>query len=111
MFYPKYTSLCKEKGLTPSGGAVAAGFSKGTVSTWKKKFDEGIDVRPEKDVLEKICTFFECTESWLLDIESAPVETNERTFSPTLETIIKEYGDDTEALKQALEYLRFIRRQ
>lgn len=72
MFYTKYIELCRKFHMTPSYAATKAGFSKGTVSVWRKKYDSGIDVRPEKDVLEKICAFFGCSESWLLDIEEAP---------------------------------------
>ena len=69
MFYERYISLCEEKRVSPSAAATQAGFNKGTVSSWKKKHAEGVDVRPERDVIEKICNFFGCSESWLLGIE------------------------------------------
>lgn len=70
MFYERYLSLCKKKRLSPSAAATQAGFNRGTVSVWKKKFESGFDVRPEKDVIEKICSFFGCSEMWLLGIEA-----------------------------------------
>ena len=69
MFYERYLQLCDSKGLKPSAAAERAGFNRGTVSVWKKKYKENIDVRPEQDVSEKICLFFNCSESWLLGIE------------------------------------------
>ena len=69
MFYERYLTLCEKKRITPSAAATQAGFNKGTVSVWKKKYADGIDVRPEREVIEKICNFFGCSESWLLDID------------------------------------------
>jgi transcriptional regulator with XRE-family HTH domain len=78
MFYERYLELCEGKRITPSAAATQAGFNKGTVSVWKKRYAEGIDVRPEKNVIEKICSFFSCSETWLLGIE-------EQQKKPTLE--------------------------
>ena len=69
MFYERYLHLCDRSGLTPSAAAIKAGFNKGTVSVWKKKYTSGIDVRPDKDVIDKICSLFNCSESWLLGID------------------------------------------
>ena len=69
MFYERFLTLCEEKRIKPSAAATQAGFNKGTVSVWKKRYLEGVDVRPEKDVIEKICQFFNCSEPWLLGIE------------------------------------------
>ena len=69
MFYERFLTLCEEKRIKPSAAATQAGFNKGTVSVWKKRYLEGADVRPEKDVIEKICQFFNCSEPWLLGIE------------------------------------------
>lgn len=69
MFYERYITLCQNKRLSPSAAATQAGFNRGTVSVWKKKFENGQDVRPEPDVINKICDFFGCSEMWLLGIE------------------------------------------
>ena len=55
MFYERYLSLCEKLSLSPSAAATKAGFNRGTVSVWKKKDEAGSDVRPEKEVIEKIC--------------------------------------------------------
>lgn len=70
MFYERYLALCTKKRISPSAAATQAGFNRGTVSVWKKKYECGQDVRPEKDVIEKICLFFGCSEMWLLGIEA-----------------------------------------
>ena len=85
MFYERFLTLCERNKVAPSTAATQAGFNKGTVSAWKKKYAEGLDVRPERDVVEKICTFFNCSESWLLGIEEqekkpAPDEGSERDY-------------------------------
>ena len=89
MFYERFLTLCKEKKVSPSGAATQAGFNKGTVSVWKKKYTEGYDVRPDKDVIEKICKFFNCSESWLLGIEEhektpIPGDGNERNYEDSV---------------------------
>ena len=46
-FYDRFQELCNEKGVSPSGVAIAAGINKGSVSYWKKKYNEGIDAKPD----------------------------------------------------------------
>lgn len=70
MFYERYLEMCQKKRLSPSAAAELAGFNRGTVSSWKKKYEAGSDVSPETDVIEKICAFFGCDEAWLRGIES-----------------------------------------
>ena len=69
MFYERYVFLCEGRGLTPSAGATKAGFNRGTVSVWKKKYEAKQDVVPEQNIIDKICAFFGCSESWLRGIE------------------------------------------
>ena len=99
MFYERFLELCKEKGLSPSAAATQAGFNRGTVSVWKKKFEAGVDVRPERAVIEKICSFFGCSESWLLGIEG-----NEKKPTPENGSE-RDYGDSVlmDAFKRADE--------
>lgn len=81
MFYERYLQLCEKNRLAPSAAADRAGFNRGTVSVWKKKYENGTDVRPEPDVIAKICVLFNCTESWLLGIdgqEKTPTPEGER---------------------------------
>ena len=89
MFYERYIALCKKSRLSPSAAATQAGFNRGTVSVWKKKYEAGADVRPEKDVIEKICSFFGCTEMWLLGIDEqqkkpAPDDGSERNYGDSV---------------------------
>lgn len=77
MFYERYLALCTKKRISPSAAAEQAGFNKGTVSVWKKNYDAGIDIRPRKEVVDKICGFFNCSEAWLLGIEE-----NKKTPTP-----------------------------
>ncbi len=81
MFYERYVSLCAREKLSPSTAAVKAGFNKGTVSVWKKKYEAGQDVVPDQEVIDKICAFFGCSESWLRGIEKAPTPEGERSVS------------------------------
>ena len=81
MFYERYVSLCTREQLSPSAAAGKAGFNKGTVSVWKKKYESGQDVVPEQEVIDKICAFFCCSESWLRGIEKAPTPEGERNIS------------------------------
>ena len=81
MFYERYVSLCTREQLSPSAAAGKAGFNKGTVSVWKKKYEAGQDVVPEQEVIDKICAFFGCSESWLRGIEKAPTPDGERNIS------------------------------
>lgn len=99
MFYERYLSLCTSKRLSPSAAATKAGFNRGTVSVWKKKYESGIDVRPERDVIDKICVFFGCSEMWLLGIEA-------KKETPTPENGSERAYEDielTEAFKRADE--------
>lgn len=85
MFYERFLALCEQKGISPSAAATQAGFNRGTVSVWKKKYTAGVDVRPDKDVLDKICKFFNCTETWLLGIDEqekkpTPISGGEHTY-------------------------------
>ena len=78
MFYERYVFLCEGRGLTPSAGATKAGFNRGTVSVWKKKYEAKQDVVPEQNIIDKICAFFGCSEAWLRGIEKAPTQDGER---------------------------------
>ncbi len=99
MFYERYLALCKNKRISPSAAATQAGFNRGTVSSWKKKYEVGADVRPEKDVIEKICAFFGCSEMFLLGID-------EQQKKPTPDNgSERNYGDSVlmDAFKRADE--------
>ena len=104
MFYERYVLLCEGKGLTPSAGATKAGFNRGTVSVWKKKYEAKQDVVPEQTIIDKICAFFGCSESWLRGIEKAPAPEGEReiTLDSFTYAMQNEYKNLTDADKQIL---------
>lgn len=99
MFYERYVQLCEANGMTPSAAATQAGFNKGTVSVWKKRYIAGKDVNPAKDIVEKICSCFDCSASWLLGVDGdekkpAPNTRSERNY---MDSVL------TDAFKQADE--------
>ena len=69
MFYDVYMQLCKNKNLSPSADAIQSGINKGTVSVWKKKWEKGIDVDPDKTTIDKLCSFFDVQETDLRGLE------------------------------------------
>lgn len=83
MFYERFLRLCENKGISPSAAAVKAGFNKGTVSVWKKKYETGIDVSPDQETIHKICTFFNCSEQLVRGIEQeeAPTKSDWRRIT------------------------------
>ncbi|MEA4955742.1 MAG: helix-turn-helix transcriptional regulator [Pseudoflavonifractor sp.] len=91
MFYERYLKLCAEKGISPSSAAINAGFNKGTVSVWKKKYESGTDVVPEQDVINKICAYFKCSEQWVRGIRQKETPT---PVSESGRNIIKIAGRD-----------------
>ena len=99
MFYERYLELCAKKGLSPSAAATQAGFNKGTVSVWKKKYESGQDACPETAVITKICEFFGCSASWLLDMDGQEKKPTPENGSE------RSYGDLdlTDAFRQADE--------
>ena len=90
MFYKRYLQLCDEAKLTPSAAATKAGFNRGTVSVWKKKYEAGVDVTPDRDVINKICAFFGCTESWIRGITTQ----KEKAAIDVVDDDLQEYLDE-----------------
>lgn len=112
MFYERYVSLCTREKISPSTAAVKAGFNKGTVSVWKKKYEAGQDVVPEQEIIDKICAFFGCSESWLRGIEKAPTQEGEREISDD-DIMFALWGDSDDVDKDDLDdvkrYAAFVR--
>lgn len=112
MFYERYVSLCTREKISPSTAAVKAGFNKGTVSVWKKKYEAGQDVVPEQEIIDKICAFFGCSESWLRGIEKAPPQEGERKVSDD-DIMFALWGDSDDVDKDDLDdvkrYAAFVR--
>lgn len=108
MFYERYVKLCMSRKIAPSTAATKAGFNRGTVSVWKKKYDAGLDVVPEQEIINKICDYFGCTEQWLRGIdagkEKAPTDEGEReiTMDDFTYAMHNESGDLTDDDKEWL---------
>ena len=58
MFYAVFKELCDARGISPTRASEEIGFSRGSVSYWKKKFVEGVDAKPDSYTAEKIADFF-----------------------------------------------------
>ena len=63
VFYNKFASLCQEKGVSVSRGALEAGISKSLVSKWKTNQTE----IPSSEVLTKLSNYFHIPISELLE--------------------------------------------
>lgn len=84
MFYDRFVFLCERKGIKPTRVAVDTGFNKGSVSSWKKNWEKGIDVRPTPDILSKIAKYFNVSTDYLLgedDGRAAPVSDEDIMFA------------------------------
>jgi hypothetical protein len=111
MFYERFLTLCKENMIAPSTAATEAGFNRGTVSVWKKKYEDGMDVQPENAIIKKICRYFHCSEAWLLGIEEeqqkkpTPENRSERNYNDLelIEAVMHATEDQKEAIRLFLK--------
>lgn len=74
MFYDRFKQLCNNKGVTPSRASAEIGFSKGSVSYWKKKYQEGVDAKPDSYTAAKMADYFEVSVDYLLERTDDPVD-------------------------------------
>lgn len=102
MFYERYLQLCEEAKIAPSAAATKAGFNRGTVSVWKKKYEVGLDVTPDQDIVDKICNFFGCTESWIRGISEQKEKPTPVSESGPARNIIKIAGRDGSFVEREL---------
>lgn len=86
MFYDKYLSLCKAKGVSPSRAAEDAGFAKSLVTKWRTN---KIEI-PSADILNKVSSYFHVPVSELLGEYE---ETKKDPSEPQLTGIDKELYD------------------
>ena len=70
MFYDKYAQICKQRGISNSAAAVAAGLSKSLVTKWKTNKVE----TPSPEVLEKLSAYFGIPISELLGEEEVCIK-------------------------------------
>lgn len=74
MFYDIFKQLCEEKGITPTKASTEIGFSKGSVSYWKKRYTEGNDAKPDSYTAAKIADYFGVSVDYLLGRTDDPVD-------------------------------------
>lgn len=75
-FSERFTYLCKEKGLSPSAAGNIMGFSRNTVSLWRKE-----KTNPNEKSLKRISEFFDVSADYLLgksNIRNAEKEYSEK---------------------------------
>lgn len=82
MFFDKFLNLCKQKGVSPSGAAIAMGINKATVSNWKKKCEQGEDIKPSTEILDKISNYFDISIDYLIsDAERSSITDDDIKFA------------------------------
>lgn len=74
MFYDIFKQLCEDKGITPTKASVEIGFSKGSASYWKKRYNEGNDAKPDSYTAAKIADYFGVSVDYLLGRTDDPVD-------------------------------------
>lgn len=74
MFYERFKKLCKDKGMTPTKASQEIGFSKGSVSYWKKQNQAGKDAKPDSYTTTKIADFFGVSVDYLLGRTDDPID-------------------------------------
>lgn len=84
MFFERYETLCKNKGITVSKAADVMGINRASVTQWKNS----PDIVPSGAILLKIANYFEVSSDYLLGISDRDFKTN----SPKNQNIIRIAG-------------------
>ena len=102
MFWEKFETLCKSKGLKPQQLRGVLEVSSGTISNWKTK-----NIIPSKRILDKIADHFKVTVEYLISDENTSPIPNEFPVSEEEKLIITKYrtaGEETRtAVKKILD--------
>lgn len=111
MFFDVYEKLCKERGLTPTGASAAIGFSKGSVSYWRKKYKEGVDAGPDTKTAALIADFFGVSVDYLFGRTDDPgISSKDPSNDPATDVLddvdIAFYGDYKELDEDDKETVR-----
>ena len=108
MFYERYISLCDNKKVAPSKVAIECGFNKGSVSVWKKKYQEGEDVKPSSEILIKLADYFDVSTDFLLGKNNSILEEqkNPATDSDEMLMFALYGGDNADITPSMLEDVR-----
>ena len=57
MFWERLVELCTKRGIKPSRLATELGFSKGSISYWKRNYQAGRDSKPAPDLANEIADY------------------------------------------------------
>lgn len=82
MFYDKYVSLCRQKGISLSRAAIDAGISKSLISKWKNNQTQV----PSPEILQKLSIYF-CVPISDLLCEEKPLATEDEELDEYLEML------------------------
>ena len=74
MFFDIFKRLCDDRGISPTKASEEIGFSKGSVSYWKKQFLAGVDTKPDSYTATKIADYFGVSVDYLLGRTDDPVD-------------------------------------
>lgn len=87
MFYDKFVSLCKEKGVAPTRAALDIGLSKSAPIKWRTT-----GATPNGETLNKIAEYFSVSASVLFGEETkkAPTPKGEREMDDLTNEILNE---------------------
>nr|DAU13635.1 MAG TPA: hypothetical protein [Bacteriophage sp.] len=87
MFYDKFVSLCKEKGVAPTRAALDIGLSKSAPIKWRTT-----GATPNGETLNKIAEYFSVSVSVLFGEETkkAPTPKGEREMDDLTNEILNE---------------------
>lgn len=66
MFFEVYTALCQSRGISPTKASQEMGFSKGSVSYWRKNYNRGKDAKPDIHTAQKMADYFGVSVDFLL---------------------------------------------
>ncbi len=108
MFYARFLALCKEKGVSTSKAAIDAGFSKSTVTKWKR--DPA--AKPSVSVVAKLCKYFDVSVSELLGTEAEDPDRPRPTREDIKFALFGGSGDITEEMyKEVLSFAAYVRQR
>lgn len=74
MFYDVFKKLCDDRGISPTHASEEIGFSRGSVSYWKRRCMEGSDAKPDSYTAEKIADYFGVSVDYLLGRTDDPID-------------------------------------
>lgn len=113
MFYDRFLQLCNDRGVKPSRVAVDTQFNKGSITSWKKRYDQGQDTQPTAEILNKVATYFGVSTDYLLgntDIKNPPSQQGPEEIAK-----VALFGGDSEVTEEmwqeVKDYVNYIKQK